>query len=52
MVDALVGLLILAALSFSLAQAFLTIGQWDTMESSRIDKLVASLDAESHAPWY
>jgi hypothetical protein len=52
MVDALVGLLILAALSLSLAQAFVALGQWDVAEALRIDRLTASLDAGSHAPWY
>jgi hypothetical protein len=52
LVDAVVGLLILAAVSLSLAQAFLTMSSWDIQESARIDKLVSALDAESHAKWY
>ncbi len=52
MVDAVVGLLILAALSLSLAQAFVAIGLWDVAEASRIDALTASLDAGPHATWY
>lgn len=51
MVDALVGILILAAVGVALAQAFLSIGQWDQAESLRIDRLTKALDAEAHVPW-
>jgi hypothetical protein len=52
MVDALVGILVLAAVSLATSQAFQAVSLWDHSESARIDNLTKALDAEPHAAWF
>ena len=52
MVDALVGLLILAVVALCVSSAFSTLARLDKVQSERIDRIVEESDAASHSSWY
>jgi len=52
MVDALVGILILAAVALSVSLAFSTLAKLDRLQADRIDRLVKESDAAAHSAWY
>jgi hypothetical protein len=52
MVDALVGILILATVALSVALAFSTLVKLDRLQADRIDRLVKESDAAAHSAWY
>jgi len=52
MVDALVGILILAAVTMSVSASFATIARLDRLQADRIDRLLSESDAAPHASWY
>ena len=52
MVDALVGILILATISLSVSASFSTLAQLDNLQSNRIDHLVQETDLGSFSIWF
>ena len=52
MVDALVGILILAAVAMSIAASFSTLARLDQLQSDRIERLLKESDASPHSAWY
>lgn len=52
MVDALVGILILAAVALCVSLAFSTLARLDRLQADRIDRLVKETDAAQHSAWY
>jgi hypothetical protein len=52
MVDALVGILILAAVALSVSASFSTLARLDRVQSERIDRLVKEADAAPRLAWY
>jgi len=52
MVDALVGILILAAVAMSISVSFSTLVRLDQLQSDRIDRLLRESDASPHSAWY
>ncbi|NNM66882.1 MAG: hypothetical protein HKM06_02595 [Spirochaetales bacterium] len=52
MVDAFVGILILAVVSLAVAASFSTVARLDNLQSQRIDRLVQETDLASFAVWF
>jgi hypothetical protein len=52
MVDALIGILILAAVALSVSLSFSTLARLDRLQSDRVDRLVHESDAAPHSIWY
>lgn len=52
MVDALVGILILAIVALSVSVSFSTLAALDRLQADRIDSLVKESDAAAHSAWY
>jgi hypothetical protein len=52
MVDALVGILILAVVALSVSVSFGTLARLDRLEADRIDRLTEESDAVAHYAWY
>ena len=52
MIDALVGILILAAVALSVSASFSTLATLDRLQADRIDRLVKESDAVAHSAWY
>jgi hypothetical protein len=52
MVDAFVGLLILAVVALSVSSAFSTLARLDKVQAERIDRIVKESDASPHESWY
>ena len=52
MVDAMVGILILAIVALSVSLAFSTLARLDRLQADRIDRLVKESDAAAHSAWY
>jgi hypothetical protein len=52
MVDAFVGILVLAALALSVAASFGALARLDRLQADRIDRLVEESDALAHSAWY
>jgi hypothetical protein len=52
MVDALVGILVLAALALSVAASFGMLARLDRLQSDRVEKLAKESDAIAHSAWY
>jgi hypothetical protein len=52
MVDALVGILILAVVVLSISLAFSTLATLDRLQAERIDHLVKEADATAHSAWF
>jgi len=52
MVDAIVGILILAVVAGSVAAAFSTLARLDHLQNDRIDQMVKQSDAAAHSDWY
>ena len=52
MVDAVVGILILAAVALAVSLAFSTLARLDKLQSDRVDRLVQESDAQPRSDWY
>ncbi len=52
MVDALVGILILAVVALSVSVAFSTLAKLDRLQADRIERFVKDSDAAAHSTWY
>ncbi len=52
MVDALVGILILAVVALSVSAAFSALARLTRLQADRIDRLLQQSDAAAHAAWY
>ena len=52
MVDALVGILILAVVALSVSGAFSTLARLTRLQADRIDRLLEESDAAAHSAWY
>jgi hypothetical protein len=52
MVDALVGILILAVIALSVSASFGTLARLDRLEADRIDRLTEESDAVAYYAWY
>ena len=52
MVDALVGILILAVVALSVSAAFSTLARLTRLQADRIDRLLEESDAAAHCAWY
>lgn len=52
MVDALVGILVLAAVALSVAASFGTLARLDRLQYDRVEKLAKESDAIAHSAWY
>jgi len=52
MVDALVGILILAVIALSVSASFATLARLDRLEADRIDRITKESDAVAYSAWY
>jgi hypothetical protein len=52
MVDAIVGILVLAVVALSVSSAFSTLAKLDKLETTRIDSLAGASDAAKRLDWY
>jgi hypothetical protein len=52
MVDAVVGILLLAVVALSVSTAFSTLGRLDRIQDARIDRITHEADALAHSAWF
>lgn len=52
MVDALVGILILAAVALAVSASFSTLANLDRIQADRIDRFVKESDALARSAWF
>jgi hypothetical protein len=52
MVDALVGILLLAVVALSVSTAFSTLARLDKVQADRTNRIARESDAASYSAWY